>query len=1115
MKKIAGFCISICALFLAIGGLHAADMDIYGSTSLNVQPNVLIVFDTSGSMDETVPGTAEDYDPDEDYSEYAAYAEDGVYYWYAWTRRWVPFPNRSGTPISYTSLGCTAARDALGGDAGQWQGRIYTSSPYNCCSSWTCTSYSLRRGKYLNYLASPLDSDQRKVDVGISAITPIVETRTNFNFGLMRFNGYSPDPSPYNRGGKVLVPIQDGGASNAAVVSTLPGFSTFVHYDWSGSSGGTPLAECIAEAGLYFAGKASYANTSTTYMPSDAVNLTYTSPIKWRCQKNFIILITDGMSTVDEGDDNSSYGNVFSQPYINDIRLYDTTRSPYHDYDLDGRDYVIEHSILSWFNLGSNGTHWLDDVTKFLYDQDLLGADKYEPGGLNKSFASEPSADAQDPEKFWKQNIITYVIGFDVDEDTTTFLRRASENAGGQYFSATNATELREALDNIMGEISSQNANYVAPVVPVSKMSNTYSGNSVFFGMFYPKSNNIWWGNLKKFGLDEYSQLLDKNGNAATDAEGQISSDASTIWPNSDGDGPDVIEGGLGAYLLTITSSRTFYTGNPSLGLQTFASSNTAITDAILNIDSTQRADFFGYLRADGDYHPVSGTSDKRRTWILGDIQHSRPLVLRDTSVNNRSVIFFGANDGFLHCVVDNEGSSYTDYTDDTVSEAWNYVPWDLLGELHKAHVDSEIRGTTMFTPLVDGTPVAYPIGSDMYLTFGLRRGGSNYYTLDVGSANTLNGDYTGGYTGLSCRWLIGPTITGMGEPLGQSWCKPYVAKLKTGTGSNDYTTALILAGGDDETAEDEIDAGNLPSTLPTSTKGRAIYAVRGDTGALIDGFNATDNASLGMTHSFVDFLAFDRNNNEFTDGIYAGDMGGNLFGFKDRDASSDQEDGVWEAKKVFQGRDADAGTDDIILKFFYSPDAVKMSWGDYVYIGTGDREHPLETSTVNRFYAIQNRWSVTTTMTESDLRDVTAYAYPYDENNGWFIRLEDAGEKVVSAPLVYNNVVYFTTYVPATSSPASADLCAASDIGYGYLYGLEFNTGKAFFNWSTANDTSEGQVIAKDDRRKLVGTGIPTPPTLVVTKEGTQIVTATSEKFTKIDVTPEEEVNRYYWKQY
>jgi type IV pilus assembly protein PilY1 len=474
-----------------------------------------------------------------------------------------------------------------------------------------------------------------------------------------------------------------------------------------------------------------------------------------------------------------------------------------------------------------------------------------------------------------------------------------------------------------------------------------------------------------------------------------------------------------------------------------------------------------------------------------------------------------GSNDGFLHCFVDddlgdNDGTS-PDYSNDELSEAWCFLPWDLIPNLPL------LEDGTEHSYFVDGSPLLYNDGGYQYVIFGLRRGGNKYYTLKIGNIDS-NGTYTGGYTTPEFSWEIGPDkliLGGGSEELGQSWCKPYVAKLKTGTGSNDYTTALILAGGYDETAEDEIDAGNLPSTLPTSTKGRAIYAVRGDTGALIDGFNATDNASLGMTHSFVDFLAFDRNNNEFTDGIYAGDMGGNLFGFKDRDASSDQEDGVWEAKKVFQGRDADAGTDDIILKFFYSPDAVKMSWGDYVYIGTGDREHPLETSTVNRFYAIQNRWSVTTTMTESDLRDVTAYAYPYDENNGWFIRLEDAGEKVVSAPLVYNNVVYFTTYVPATSSPASADLCAASDIGYGYLYGLEFNTGKAFFNWSTANDTSEGQVIAKDDRRKLVGTGIPTPPTLVVTKEGTQIVTATSEKFTKIDVTPEEEVNRYYWKQY
>jgi hypothetical protein len=48
-------------------------------------------------------------------------------------------------------------------------------------------------------------------------------------------------------------------------------------------------------------------------------------------------------------------------------------------------------------------------------------------------------------------------------------------------------------------------------------------------------------------------------------------------------------------------------------------------------------------------------------------------------------------------------------------------------------------------------------------------------------------------------------------------------------------------------------------------------------------------------------------------------------------------------------------------LKFMYKPAVKKESWGDYVFIGTGDRETPDDTHTVNYFYGIKNKWDSTT----------------------------------------------------------------------------------------------------------------------------------------------------------
>ena len=85
----------------------------------------------------------------------------------------------------------------------------------------------------------------------------------------------------------------------------------------------------MAEAGLYFAGKASWFNSGVTY----------TSPIQERCQKNYIILMTDGEPTQDDD------SKLRTGAYING-------------------DYIADED-------GDGSSGKLDDVTKYLYDKDV------------------------------------------------------------------------------------------------------------------------------------------------------------------------------------------------------------------------------------------------------------------------------------------------------------------------------------------------------------------------------------------------------------------------------------------------------------------------------------------------------------------------------------------------------------------------------------------------------------------------------------------------------------------------------------------------------------------------------------------------------------------------
>jgi type IV pilus assembly protein PilY1 len=859
-------------------------------------------------------------------------------------------------------------------------------------------------------------------------------------------------------GGQVIANI---GSSDAAIKAALdaPSFNPV---------GATPIAETLAEAGLYFAGEDSWANH----------NLTYTSPIQWRCQKNYVILMTDGNSWWDEGN-NHNDPNIFTRPdYMNGKTI--------GDYDNDGVD---PHTDIN------GGTHWLDDVAKFLHDEDLMIAPRTDNAGESFDDITWP-----------KQSITTYTIGFATGTDDILLTRAADSSHGhGAYYSSENSTQLQMAFTTIIGQILETNASFIAPVVPVSKLNQTYAGNSVYLSLFKPNNGSgFWYGNVKKFGLNPYGYLLQKNGSFATNADGLILDSATSCWQESLNDGSTAEEGGAGAALLT-QSSRNNYTyksGNPTAlthSSNLIGSLNGLITYTVMGLENLlEYLDLLAYLKGEGIYDQGG---DEERDWMLGDILHSRPATMYD---GNKTVIFVGANDGFLHVFVDDDKGTVSNLADDTVNEAWTFTPWELLPTL------KELKDSTTHHYYVDGSPVLYKDGTNRYVTFGLRRGGNKYYTLDIGDYDA-NGDYiSSGYLSPKWAWEIAPNIL-TNETLGQSWSTPVIRTIAIGSGNTKQV--ILLSGGYDADNED------LDNPASNDTKGRAIFAVDAATGALNSHINFNHSNFSDLDYSVVDLTSFDYNGNGLEDTIYAGSLGGDLFAFEDRDA-----DGEWEEKLIFQARYG--ATASSLLKFFYSPDITLEGFGDYVFIGTGDREHPTQTTTVNRFYAIKNRWPTSaTTFTEADLIDVTSYSYGPEtyanitNGNGWYIRLNEcAGETVVSSPIVINGIVFFTTFCPS-SSGAETDECYVQGLGGGYLYAMNYLTGEAVINFDTTNDANGVEVLAKSDRRLALGGSIPSEPTMIVTPEGTKLIIGTAGPgggvgAVTIDVPESNSVKRYYWQQ-
>jgi type IV pilus assembly protein PilY1 len=979
---------------------HAKDTDLYMASGEGVEPNILIIFDNSGSMNDEV--ATRYYDPAVTYDPLVVSItyRDTVYY-----RRsgggWSLFAN------NISLVACPAARTALT-NYGHYEG--------NTNSSCNSSNRTLQTGNYRNYVASGGDQSETKLSIAKGVITDFLNTINGVRIGMMVFNKAVTDNT--SEGGSSRS-NSHGGHIQSTIKSLTDANRTQLKNDVNAivAETWTPLAETLYEAGLYFKGGASYYNSGVTYI----------SPIQYYCQRNYIVLITDGDSTRDQGKRGNSSENSILKTAIGDRDGDGYEPGGAHEvhYIVDGEDML--------------GTDYLDDVAKYLYDTDLR------------------------TDLTGQQNITTYTIGFTYASQHE-LLNRAAALGHGRYFYTENAQQLSDAFQNIIGEILEKTSSFVAPIVPVSRMERTTAGDKIYLALFQPKKDTMWSGNIKKFGVvqsgDNIGQIIDANGLPALDDRGQILATARSYWTTISMDGSDVEKGGVGEILMNrdfSTNPRKIYTylgSNTNLTHSSNTFNTTNITPTMLGLssgDTTGRNKLVQFVLGYDAYDDNgNGNTSEKKDWVLGAFIHSRPQVIHYES---QSVIFAGSNDGMLHA-----------FDDDTGEELWAFIPPNLLNKLQALHED-------VLESFVDGSPRVYISFNEdstinqAILILSERRGGNHYYALNVTNPNAPQ-----------YLWKISPEITGFSE-LGQTWSAPTIGKVTIG--AVDKYVAFI-GGGYDENQD------NDPLTT-SDTKGRAIYVIDILNGSLIKRFSVSDTGYSSMTYSIPsDVAKVDTDGNGKIDRLYVGDMGGRMWRFDIGDSNTAN----WRGKIVFNsnpGRDGTTGR----KIFYPPDVTLEKDTTTYemLFFGTGDREHPKEATVINRLYAVKDKNPLTTlTEQESDLLvDVTqdllqnSSTSEADKNaimeqlrtgNGWFIKLNSVtGEKSLSPPVVFNRVAYFTTFSP-TSEGASGDPCYVGE-GTARVYILEYNTGNAVFNLDLTNDAG-GTVISKTDRAETVGTAIP-----------------------------------------
>ncbi|MEJ2700099.1 MAG: PilC/PilY family type IV pilus protein, partial [Desulfuromonadales bacterium] len=514
----------------------------------------------------------------------------------------------------------------------------------------------------------------------------------------------------------------------------------------------------LYDAGHYF--NAVYPG-STQLISSSMLGKTVPAALRNDCGFNYVILITNGLSNGDSGS-SSDLGAI-------------------GDYDQDG--YPNE----SVYGLGS---HYLDDVARY----------------LNK------------PENNFGITVDT-VLAFQSEDD---LVHHAATMGGGKFYNVYNEEELEKALHDLLASIVLEaDTAFVAPVVPTNPENRTFSGQRVYLGFFYPKTQQEWYGNLKKFGINTQNEIVDKNGDKATCPDtsdnycssneipdGNFRLDRTSYWTAS-ADGGLVQEGGAGKALLGRTTPRNIYTytgttdKNLSDAANAFSTTNTTnLTSGMLGVaDDTEKDKLINYVYGKEAYAPTSDMNgntipdnQENREWIMGDILHSKPLVVNynafsysnentcpdaDPNASIKTVIYVGGNDGMLHAFRDRDGK-----------ELWGFIPPGLLPKL------KDLTGAA-HSIFVDASPVVYRFdknkdgnidatdGDKVILVFGLRRGGSAYYALDV--TNPLQPVYL---------WKIDPSTTGF-EELGQTWSEPQLGKVMVGSAKE--IVAFVGAGYDND----------------------------------------------------------------------------------------------------------------------------------------------------------------------------------------------------------------------------------------------------------------------------------------------------------------------------
>ncbi len=677
--------------------------------------------------------------------------------------------------------------------------------------------------------------------------------------------------------------------------------------------------------------------------------------------------------------------------------------------------------------------------------------------------------------------VTTHTVGFNT---SLRSLENIAAAGNGNYYESSSAADLANAINELISGVATPTTILAQPSVTIDSESLFANRSDTYLSLFEPAVTPVWPGNLKGYWFDGQLKDYSTPRLAALDpSTGQFAAGTQSLWSTFP-DGNQITLGGA-ASKIKGQNSRILVTNHPGgtkallhasnrINADNMNATQLGLPDASLSLQAADMPKMLQWAYG-ADVHDINNngnTTEARNQYA--DPLHSNPRIVtygKNTANQYESVVFFGTNEGYLHAIDTTTGQ-----------DLYSFLPWSLLENLKISYRNTpftrKLYGMdghiTIWTSDKNNNGFIDKPDEHAYLYAGMRRGGRNYYALDV--------------TKQSAPEILWTITGGAGNfiELGQTWSKMVRGRMRH-PDTNQITDVMVFSGGYDDRQDDVI-------TRTPDQMGRAMYIVDALSGDLI--WNAGPaGATLNLPEMQYSIPAtpevIDLDGDGLFDQIYAGDMGGQIWRFD-----------VSKTGAITGGRIADfSEINSAPRRFFSTPDAVLVKpEGDDLYltvsIGSGTRSQPLSLTENNAFYSIkqtdyastpdgygfkdssgsyvplQHAHLVNVTdnkIVEGSADERTAVALEIKEKSGWYINMEQAGEKILNPSVTANNQVIFTSYQPGEQS-----LCSI-DPGFSNLYQLDIIDGRPVL------DSDNDGIKERSDRTsRLLTPGISAPPVIM-----------------------------------